>query len=168
MILRLKTKGLVFWDRIFIFFAFISLSNPLITAFFYDHGIKVNYQSVNIYIVFVLLVVAVFYVLHSKNMGIYWLILFLVTFFFIFSFVGFLFPVFERRGIIEFIGLYSNIAGAPLLSVFLIKYFKRNGQVDFFINIIFKAGILISIFNIYFFICYILVIIPIYTVTQTL
>ena len=151
MSLLLKIKNLIIWDKIFLFFALISFSNPIIIFLLYKNGYSINYQSVNVYIVFSLLIFSISYILNSKRNSIFWYILSVFFIIYFLTFVGSFFPVFERRGFIELLGLYSSIAGAPLISVFLIKHFVRNGQIDLFVTLIFHAGVLIAILNIYFF-----------------
>ena len=151
MSLLLKIKNLIIWDKIFLFFALISFSNPIIIFLLYKNGYSINYQSVNVYIVFSLLIFSISYILNSKRNSIFWYILSVFFIIYFLTFVGSFFPVFERRGFIELLGLYSSIAGAPLISVFLIKHFVRNGQIDLFVTLIFRAGVLIAILNSYFF-----------------
>jgi len=151
MSLLLKIKKLIIWDKIFLSFALISLSNPIIIFLLYKNGYSINYQSVNVFIVFALIIFSISYILNSKRNSISWYILFVFFIFYFLNVVGSFFPVFERRGFIELLGIYSSLAGAPLISVFLIKHFLRNGQIDLFITLLFRAGVLIAILNIYFF-----------------
>lgn len=151
MSLFLKINKLTIWDKLFLFFGFISFTNPIIIFLLYSVGYSINYQSINVFIIFALVILSILYVLNFKKKSIFLNIVFAIFIVIFLGLVGSFFPVFKRVSFIKLIGLYSSIIGAPLISIFLIKHFLKNRQIDLFINLIFWGGVLIAILNIYFF-----------------
>ena len=143
--------SLLIWDKLYLILAFSIFCTPIFFYLLHTLGISIIYHQFNIYLISVLLLLSISYILKSPKISFYHDILLLFVFLFLLSLVGFSFPVFERVSFIKMLGLYISIASAPLFSVFLLKFYERNGSIDFYLKLIFYSGIIISIINIYFF-----------------
>lgn len=151
LINRNDLLNLNFWDKLFLLIAVVLFLNPIIIFFLYNLGFSIIYHQINVYIILLLITLSILYILSSYKISFYHTILSTVLVIFLLTVIGSFYTVFEKESFIKLVGLYFTIAGAPLISVFFLKYYKRNGNVNIFINFIFFGGIIIAFVNTYYF-----------------
>ena len=140
------------WDKFFYIILIIVLSLPPIACFFFSRGLSIIYHQINIIFVFLLFIIANFYLIINKRDNILLLIPIITIVVFFTSFLGSFNNIFSDNKFGSFFGLFVSLTSPPVISVFLLKHYRKLGNINLFFNFIFYSGLLISIVNIYLFI----------------
>ena len=150
-IFSLLTKELSFWEKFFYLFYLVILVTPPFIYFLFTRGIAIIYHQINILLVLLVIVAAILNLTIGKRDKVLFLIPITIFVVFFFSFMGSFDNVFSYNDFGRLFGLYISLTAAPFISIFLIKYYRRKGNVDLFLGLIFYSGVFISIVNIYMF-----------------
>jgi hypothetical protein len=146
------TKDISFWDKIFYLFCLLILFTPPLVFFLYTKGIPIVYHQLNIVLILVLIVSAILNLFLGKGYKILFLIPITIFVAFFLSFLGSFDNIFSYNDFSRFLGLYMSLTAAPFFSVFLLKYYRRKGNIDLFLCFVFYSGLIIAAVNIYMFI----------------
>lgn len=146
------TKELSFWDKIFYLFCVLILFIPPFVFFLYTKGIAIIYHQISIVLILLLIVSALINLFLGKVDKILFLIPVTIFFIFFLSFLGSFDNIFSYNDFDRFFGLYMSLTAAPFFSIFLLKYYRRKGNIDLFLRFIFYSGVFVSVVNIYMFI----------------
>ena len=146
------TNKLSFWENFFYLFYLLILFTPPLIYFLFTSGITIAYHQINILLVFVVFGASILSLAFSKRDKI--LLLIPLTIFVVFSFsvAGSFDNIFSDNDFGRLFGLYVSLTAAPAISTFLLKYYRRVGNIDLFLRLILYSGVFISVVNFYMFI----------------
>ena len=146
------TNKLSFWENFFYLFYLLILFTPPLIYFLFTRGITIAYHQINILLVFVVFGASILSLAFSKRDKI--LLLIPLTIFVVFSFsvAGSFDNIFSDNDFGRLFGLYVSLTAAPAISIFLLKYYRRVGNIDLFLRLILYSGVFISVVNFYMFI----------------
>lgn len=139
------------WDKFFYINLIIILSIPPITYFFFSRGLTIIYHQINIIFIFLLFIIANFYLIINKRDKILLLIPITTIVVFLTSFLGSFNNIFSDNKFGSFLGLFVSLISPPVISIFLLKHYRKEGNINLFFNFILYSGLLISVINIFMF-----------------
>jgi hypothetical protein len=136
------------WDKFFYFFCLVILFVPQFTYFIYTKGIPIIYHKINIVFVFVVVIFSNLYLFINKRDNIFFVIPATAGLVFIFSFLGSFDNIFSQNPFGSLFGLYLALTAPLFFSIFLLKHYRRVGNINLFLNFIYYTGLLIAGVNI--------------------
>jgi len=125
---------------------------PLLIYFLFTRGTAIVYHQIVIVLVLVVIASSILYLTIGKRDKVLRLIPLTIFLLYFFSFLGSFDNIFSYNDFDRFFGLYMSLTAPPFFSIFLLKYYKREGNVDLFIRFIFNSGVFIATVNIFMFI----------------
>jgi hypothetical protein len=124
---------------------------PITALILYARGVNIIYHQVNIIFVFFLYGVSILYLIVNKRDPILLYIPIILFVVFATSFLGSFNNIFTENKFNNFFGLFISLTSPPIISIFLLKHFRKTGNINLFFIFFFYSGIFISIVNIFLF-----------------
>lgn len=140
------------WDKYFYISLLLILFLPPIVYIIYTLGIPLIYHQLNVVLLLNVILGSILYLLINKRDKVLLVIPLTIGIVFILNYFGSLSNVFTNNDLISFVGLFISITAAPFFSIFIIKHYRRYGNINILYYFIFISGILISTINITMFI----------------